>query len=324
MVKKRKLKFIVFVFLGIFIINYELYPLVSSYSNYSISLEKGSQIFEVKNYDEEAWKDTINVTSSTTVWFGGESDTIGAKSKTTVLGVHDGGSSTYGIFIRLFFRWFDVNTSILQQYGYGGSYIYNNYPNAYDYWVPQLTIWPFGTEPFDNYSNYKFYDRPSFLFRDPLDLQKILYDYRDFAAVVNNDTALSSINFSMPVLSGHEFLWHFILDRYMMVNPIDNYLTEVINALECENISVHENKITFMRFGEKTYIVDFTYNSEGLLDNIIIKNNDGDLIYKITSSDLKLVVYIIIGISLGAILGLIGFSFYRKRRLTLPLKSDLS
>ena len=133
MVKKRKLKFIVFVFLGIFIINYELYPLVSSYSNYSISLEKGSQIFEVKNYDEEAWKDTINVTSSTTVWFGGESDTIGAKSKTTVLGVHDGGSSTYGIFIRLFFRWFDVNTSILQQYGYGGSYIYSNYPNDYDY-----------------------------------------------------------------------------------------------------------------------------------------------------------------------------------------------
>ena len=99
-----------------------------------------------------------------------------------------------------------------------------------------------------------------------------------------------------------------------MVNPINNYLTEVINALECENVSIDENKISFMRFGEKAYIIEFTYNSRGSLGNVIVKDSDDSLIYKITSSNLKFVVYIIIGISLGAIVGLIGLSFYRKRR----------
>ena len=321
--KKRKLQLIVLVFLGILITNYELYPLVSTNSNYTLSLEKGSQIFEVIHYDEETWKDTINAPSNPTDWFGVESDTIGAKSKTTVLGVHDGGSSTYGIFSKLFFSWFDVNTSILWQYGYGQSYFTAHYPNCYNLWFPQLTTFPFGTEPFDNYSNCEIHDITSSFFQDPLDFQRILYDYNDFATMVNNNPALQAINLSMPILSGDDFLLYFILDRYMMVNPLKNYLTEVINALECENVSVYENKITFMRFGEKAYIMEFTYNSQGSLDTVIVKDNDSNLIYKITSSNLKFVVYIIIGICSGAILGLIGFSFYRKRRLTFLLKSNL-
>ncbi|NVM19903.1 MAG: hypothetical protein HWN80_19540, partial [Candidatus Lokiarchaeota archaeon] len=127
--------------------------------------------------------------------------------------------------------------------------------------------------------------------------------------------ALQAINFSVPTLSGDDFLWHFILDRFIMVNPINIYLTEVMTVLECENVTVHENKITFMRFGEKAYNVEFTYSSQGLLDTLIVKDNNSNLIYKITSSNLKFVVYIIIGICFGAILGLIGFSFYRKRKL---------
>ncbi|KKL62304.1 hypothetical protein LCGC14_2186550 [marine sediment metagenome] len=324
--KKRKLKLTVLVIFGIFIINYELYPLVSSNSHYTLSLEKGSQIYEVIYYDEEAWKDTINVTSNPTDWFGGESDMIGAKSKATVLGAYEGGSITYNHISKLFFSWFKINTSFLEQYGFGSYYFYDNYPYEYNWgWYPQLAFWPFGTEPFDNYSNYI---RPSFsysyfLFREPLEYQNILDDYNNFAAVVNNDSAMQAINFFMPILNGDDFLWHFILDRYVMVTPINNYLTELINALECVNVSIQENKITFMRFGEKPYIMEFSYNSRGSLDNVIVKNSDDNLIYKITSSNLKFVVYIIIGISLGAIIGLIGFSFYRKRRLTLLLKSNL-
>ncbi len=121
----------------------------------------------------------------------------------------------------------------------------------------------------------------------------------------------------MPILSGDDFLWSFILDRYVMVNPINNYLTEVIGVLGCENVSISENKITFMRFGEKAYVMEFTYTSQGSLDTVIVKTSNSNLIYKITSTNLKFVVYIIIGICSGAIIGLIGFSFYRKRRLTL-------
>jgi len=76
--QKRKLKLIVLVFLGIFIINSELYLSVSSNSNYTLSLESGSQIFEVIYYDEAAWKDVINVNSNPTDWIGGESATTGA------------------------------------------------------------------------------------------------------------------------------------------------------------------------------------------------------------------------------------------------------
>ena len=322
--KKIKLKLTVLVFLGILIINNELFPLVSSNSHYTFSFEKGSQIFEVKYYDEEAWKDNINVSSNPIDWFGGDSDTIGAKSKTTILGLGSGGGSTLGMFYQLFYSWFDVDTSILQEYGYDQSYIRNNYPNNYDYWYPVLTFWPFGTEPFDNYLNSRYPSRSASLIRETLDFQSILYDYNDFAAAVNNDTGLQVINFSMPVVSGDDFLWHYILERYVMVSPINNYLTGVIDALECENVTVQENKITFMRYGEKAYIMDFTYNSRGFLDTVVVKSNNDDLIYKITSSNLKFVVYIIIGISVGAILGLIGFSFYRKRRLNSLLKSDRS
>ena len=319
--KRKKLKLTALVFLAILIINYESYPLVLSNSNYALSLEKGSQIFEVVYYDAETWKDTINVASNPTDWFGGASDTIGVKSKFTVLGVHDGGSSTYGQFSKLFFSWFDVNTSILWQNGYDQSYFINNYSGGYNLWYPQLTSWSFGTEPFDNYSDSRIHDIESFLFREPLDFQRILNDYNDFAAVVNNDTALHAINFSMPILSGDDFLWHFILDRYVMVNPINNYLTEVIGVLGCENVSISENKITFMRFGEKAYIMEFTYNSQGSLDTVIVKTSNSNLIYKITSTNLKFVVYIIIGICSGAILGLIGFSFYRKRRIMISIDS---
>ena len=321
--KKIKLKLTVLVFLGILIINYELYPFVSSNSNYTFSFEKGSQIYEVKYYDEEGWKDTIDASSNPTDWFGGDSDTIGAKSKTTVLGVGDGGSSTRSMFNWLFYRWFDINTSVFWQYGYDQSYFLNYYPTDYNnMWTPRLTSWSFRTEPFNNYSNYEEPSMSSFLFREPLEFQTILFDYNDFAAVVNNDTALQAINFSMPILSGDEFLWNFILDRDVMVTPINIYLTEVINALECENVTVQDNKIIFRRFGEKPYITEFTYNSQGLLDTVVVKNNDDSLIYKITSSNLKFVVYIIIGISVGAVVGLIGFSFYRKRRLNSLLKSD--
>ena len=321
--KKRKLKLTVLVFLGIFIINYELYPIVSSNSNYAFSVEKGSQIFEVEYYDDEVWKDNINTTSNPTDWFGGKSDTIGAKSKATVLGVHEGGSSTFGMFLKLFFNWFDVNTSFLWQHGYDQMFFSNHYPGDYNPWYPQLTSWSFGSEPFSNYSNRKIHEIESFLFKEPLDFQRILSDYNDFVAVVNNDTVLQAVNFSMSILNGDDFLWHFILDRYVMVNPINNYLTEVINILECENVSVQENILTFMRFGEKAYIMEFTYNSQGSLDTVIVKDNDSNLIYKITSTNLKFVVYIVIGISSGAILGLIGFSFYRKRKLTFFLKSNL-
>ena len=317
------MKLTVLVFLGIFILNYELYPLVSANSNYTLSLDRGSQIFQVIYYDEEAWKNNINVSSNPTYWFGDKSDTIGAKSKITYLGKGYGGGGTLGTFIGLFFSWFDISTSILEQYGYNDLYISGYYPNYYNKWYPTLTSWSFGTEPFDNHSNNKIHYISHFLFQETLDFQTILYDYNDFAAVVNNNTALQAINFSMPILSGDDFLWYFILNRYVLVNQIDNYLTEVINILNCKNVSVHENKITFSRFGEKAYITEFAYNSQGLLNTVVVKNYvDDSVIYKITSYNLKYAVYIIIGISLGAIIGLVGFSFYRKRRReTFLLKS---
>ncbi len=68
------------------------------------------------NLVEKNLSETINVSSNPTDWFGGESDTIGAKSKTTLLGVHEGDSSTLGMFGTLFFSWFEVNRSILWQF----------------------------------------------------------------------------------------------------------------------------------------------------------------------------------------------------------------
>ncbi len=49
------------------------------------STKKLGQIYEVKKYDDETWKNTVNFTSTPSDWFGGDADKIGAKSKITLL-----------------------------------------------------------------------------------------------------------------------------------------------------------------------------------------------------------------------------------------------
>lgn len=313
MKKVRKLQIIMLVFLDFILINYEIYILVSSNSNFTLSLEKGSQFLEVINYDEQAWKDTINITSNPTDWFGGESDIIGAKRKNTIMGWHESKLFTLGFFDR-FFQWFDIDFySTLSNTCYGYEYIMDNYPTNYYIWGYDFTFWSFRTEPFDNYSESIMED--SLILRNPSNFKNILDDYNEFAIIINNDTTLQTLNLSLPTLNGDEFLWNLVMHGFTLASPINNYLTEIINALECENVSVNENTLIFSRNGEKDYIVEFIYNSLGKLDTVIVKDYDDKLIYEINSTYPKFTALIILGIISGVILGLVGFNVYRKKRL---------
>ena len=313
MKKVRKLQIIMLVFLDLILINYEMYILVSSNSNFTLSLEKGSQFLEVKNYDKQAWKDTINITSNPTDWFGGESDIIGAKSKNTIMGWHESKLFTLGFFDR-FFQWFDIDFySTLSNTFYGYEYIMDNYPANYSIWNYDFTFWSFRTEPFDNYSESIM--EYSLILRNPSNFKNILDDYNEFAIIINNDTTLQTLNLSLPTLNGDEFLWNLVMHGFTLASPINNYLTEIINALECENVSVNENTLIFSRNGEKDYIVEFIYNSLGKLDTVIVKDYDDKLIYEINSTYPKFTALIILGIISGVILGLVGFNVYRKKRL---------
>ena len=73
--KKRKgTKLILIVILMIIssIANPLLISKVYANMNYTQNLKRGTQILEVRKYDEETWINTVNITSTPSEWFGGE------------------------------------------------------------------------------------------------------------------------------------------------------------------------------------------------------------------------------------------------------------
>ncbi|MHA2127364.1 MAG: hypothetical protein ACW99E_18850, partial [Promethearchaeota archaeon] len=81
--KNSRLK--IFLLFGFLFINNYLIPFLKANSNFTNGLELGTQVYEVKHYDEITWKNTVNFSISPSYWLGGEANIVGAKSKLTVV-----------------------------------------------------------------------------------------------------------------------------------------------------------------------------------------------------------------------------------------------
>lgn len=316
MLNKRKsvvLNFIIISLLGIFLVNINLITIVDANINYTIAIEKGTLILEVKQYDAQAWKNTVSLTLNPSDLFGGEADKVGAKSKFTNLGCGYNDIGVYFVFVDLVIpREILPIFSIVENYGYNFTYINNNYIYYYNIWDFDFSYWSFTTNEFDYNPVVLYYH--SYIIQNPQDFKTMLDDYNNFSAVINNDSILQSLGYSFPILSGDDLLWQFITSRFPIANPISDYLTTIIDILECKNVTIHNNTIILQRSGVQNYSIELIYNNQGTIDTFIVKNSENNIIYKITSFYPKNLFYIILGVITVCVLGLVIIVVIKKRR----------
>lgn len=317
---KNKPKIIFSLLLILIMINLSTISSALPDSTYSLSVRSGAQVYEVKNYDEDLWKSTVNPISDPSNLFGGEANISGAKSK--LLYQDSGGNdvNTYGIFWQFFFRWYNVPyDSLLKPNGYDYEYLYGRYPNITFIWDCNFGFWEFTINSFKSYENYTNMNpgpphKHNIILKHPSDFSRILLDYNDFATVVNNDTIIQAANYSLPLLNGEEFLWQLIINGLIIATPFSSYLNQIISALDCSNASVQDNTLILRKYGEEIFDVEITFNNLGIMDTILMKNTQNEVFYHITSSYPQNVVYIVLGVICGATLGLVGINVYLKRR----------
>ncbi|MBA7630169.1 hypothetical protein ES703_37683 [subsurface metagenome] len=285
--------------------------LIHADSSYYLSLELGSRILEIKYINLPLWKETINYNSDPSDWFPGTSNQTGASSKNTFLSTDRNDSNTYGIFYQFFYAWFNINHSILSQNGYGPSYINENYTKHYYVWGYEYQTYYFSNQPLRQNWDYLDY---FFTFRQPSDLSTALDDYNNFTTVVNNDPVIQNLSFSLPTVSGDEFLWKYFLKGLIIAKPINNYLLELVDALDCQNVTVQSETLIIYRKGIGNYRLEIRFNEQGFMDSLNIKTENNELIYNISSWYPKDVALIIGGIIIGGLIGLLSLSIYRKRK----------
>ncbi len=314
--EKKKLKYLVLLLIEIILMMFCLGVLVAAETNYTIASEKGTQILEVKYYDEITWKNTINKTITPSDWFGGDADKIGAKNKLTTLGWYDSSFGTYSMFADLVIPKETLPLfPIVRDFGYNYTYLDNNYRYNYFIWILLRSEWFFTTKEFDDNPNDTYY--MPFIIKNPQDFIKMLDDYNDYTIEINNDTILQSLGYSFPILSGDDLVWQFIigkLGRFAIATPINDYLTDMVEVLGCKNVTIQNNMLIIKRSGELNFILEVTYNSQGTIDSLTFKNSESSIFYEITSCYPRFISFIILGIIAIFIIGLVIIVFIKKRR----------
>lgn len=312
--RSKRYKVKVFLIYGIVFLNLINLPMeANAQINYNLALEKGTQTMEINHYDEQAWNITVDATLNPEDWFGGDADRVGAKSKITVLDWWANDMNTYGMFQGLIIPKDYLPTFLaIHEYGYNHTYIANKYRDYYFIWDKSFVFRSFSSNGFSNFSDFKVQN--SITLRYPKNISKLLDNYNEFASIINNDTILQSLNHTLPILNGDDFLWHFVLERYTIGNPIINYLTTLIGMLECTEVNIQGNTLKIKRNGVQNYTAEVTYNSHGNLESFLFRNTEGDLIYEITSYYPKITVLIIMGIGGFSIVSIILFFLYTKKK----------
>ncbi|MFX0007954.1 MAG: hypothetical protein ACFFA7_06760 [Promethearchaeota archaeon] len=312
-------KMIIILIIIIPLINLILISVVHADTPYLNDLEIGTQLLQVKKYDVETWKNTVDNESTPSDWFGGDADKIGAKSKITLNVFFDRNVTANSLFASVVIpqNYLPIY-ELIRDYGYGENYIENHYPNVYEVWSYYSSFWRFTTKEF----KWNAISKYSYIFKFPQDASSLLNDYNNFSGIINNDTVLQSLNYSLPILSGDDIVLQLITKRLAVGNPKNQYISSFINAVGCINATIQGNSLILQRYGEKSYSVEATYKTQGFLDNIIVKDSEGYIFYKISSLYPKVIFYILIGIISISILGVVTVLIIRKYKLEKYFKQN--
>jgi hypothetical protein len=279
-------------------------------NNYELKLTKGTTIFTVETYDEDAWLTTVSNTQNPSDWFSGDANITGAQSKSTIKGWSFSEWGTYDVL-------FSINPAIilLNNSGYNEASINESYPNTYWIWNGLQVKWEYTVEEFDEKPDLVF--DQIIILENPEDYKKILDDYNTLATQIQND-----INITFPIkamfppnITGDDFLWQLVLSKFAAAGPVENYLLAVTDALETENVTTRSCSLVFNKNGLNDYIVEFAYGDRGTLTSVLVKDQTDSTIYYITSINSEWIFYMILAIVATATVGIIVFLTLRSRKI---------
>jgi hypothetical protein len=287
--------------------------------SYNIALSKGTEVLIVSQYNEAAWKTTVNLSTTPSSWFEGDSDQTGAKSKNTIKGWNYVTWETYDVFVSLFLPALFESEEIIHllglihSQGYNETNINANYTNSYSLWVGLRSVWNYTFESFQEAPSIA--NDPLLIFENPMDFEEILFSYNNLSAELNSLPEIQTSPYSFPILEPDEFLWLFIFNGLTLSTPVSLYLEELITTLDCKNATVSNNLLRINRTGETDYFVEITYGTEGTISSFVVKDVGSNIIYKIVVTNTNWIFYttiIILAISGG---GLSAYLIIRKRKI---------
>ncbi|MFX0156259.1 MAG: hypothetical protein ACFE9Q_17185 [Candidatus Hodarchaeota archaeon] len=287
--------------------------------NYNIALTKGTEVLIVSQYDDVAWKNTVNTSTTPSNWFEGDSNQTGAMSKNTIKGWNYVTWETYDVFVSLFLPTLFEPEELIQllgllnNQGYNETNINANYTNTYNLWVGLRATWNFTIGGFEEDPTDA--NDALLIFKNPTDLDEILNDYNNLSAELNNLPTIQFSGYSFPILEPDEFLWLFIFNGLTLGFPFAYYLAELITTLDCKNATVSNKVLTINRTGKTNYTVEIGYGSEGTMSSFIVKDEGNNIIYQIISRNSDWVFYTIMIIIAFGIGGLSAYLIFRKLRI---------
>ncbi|MFX1323434.1 MAG: hypothetical protein ACFE8N_00645 [Promethearchaeota archaeon] len=286
-------------------------------TNYQTTFVKGTEIFTVNQYDAAAWKTTVNVNSTPAEWFEGNTNNTGAKSKITLKGWNYITWETWDVFTSMFLsKYFSLEEisnliGIMYLIGYNETSINTNYTNTYNLWYGLRAVWNFTTNEFGDLASY---NDVVFVFQDPMDFKLILDDYNILAAELNGEFLIQSEGYSFPILTADEFLWQLAMGGLAIAKPQSEYLTNLVTHLGVANATSNGATLNFSRYGETNYTVVISYGEKGTLSSFIVKDDIGDIIFQILSTNSEWIFYLILVILAVCGSGLVIYIIIKKRK----------
>lgn len=309
--------------LGFFILSTILIGLcstsIAASTTYEPALNKGTVAFMVNQYNEGKWEDTVDRELDPDDFFDGDSDEIGARSKLTIKNV---GGQDWDLYDALIFI-FDVesfipddlpnkNETLLLMSYLSKDYVDEVYPEEYDVWEALTVKWNFETEEFEESPDEKAYILP--IFKNPKDYDDLLDDYNKWA--LNLTTIMIFLGIEpFPILEGDDFLWLLITSGiFTIARPFNNYLTTLIDKLDCDDAEVKGNTLILERKGEEDYTVEVTFSDQGMQSSLVIKNDEDRVIYEIIQDNTDMVVLIVSGVVAASVAGILIVLIIRRKK----------
>jgi len=312
---KTKVNYLGLSLLGLIIFGM-LITTVSAATTYQSTLVKGTEEFIITQYDETAWKNTVNTSSTPNDWFEGAANITNSKSKFTIKGWSYTTWQIYDVLTSIimpeYFNTEEIFTLLgaMSNQGYNETIINANYTVSYNLWYGLRAVWNF------TYGNFE--EEPSFIdgvfvLENPLLFKTMLDDYNNLSAELNGKLMLPP-GYSFPILTADEFLWQIALNGLAIAEPQEEYLINLVNELGCENASSNANTLIFDRYGITNYTVEIIYGVKGLISTFYVKDNNESIIFQFLSRDSNWLFYMILIILAALVVGLIVFLIIRQRK----------
>ena len=288
---------------------------IAQSSSYMMRADRSTTIFNLEEYNEDAWKDTIGTETDPEELFGGEGDQEGAQSKITIRSISESEWSTYDMFTNLFDVLDSMSNEQLQlfimQANFTEEEINEQYPDEYEVWSVLLAKWDFTTEEIEKDSDEP--DEYIPVFKDPENILEIIGDYNEWIAKANPVMMMMGLD-PFPVMSGEELMWQLLLEGTPIPSPFEDYLKDITEELDCDCMEVEENTLIVERTGEENYTIEIEFNDRGLQGIIEVKDENDKTIYRITSSDTVTLPFVILTIGIIITVATVSLIVWKKKK----------